>query len=101
MSASTKRWPLGLVTLAVLAVALLVAYLLLVRDDGGASVEPVADDSAAWCEAAAVNEYEGGASAVRNMEAPSRWAWSVCPELAETAVTDVSGVPTRLPRGES
>lgn len=90
-----------LVGLAVLAVlALLVAYLL-VRDDGDASVEPVADDSAAWCEAAAANEYEGGASAVRNMEAPSRWAWSVCPDLAETAVTDVSGVPTRLPRGES
>lgn len=87
-----------LVGLAVLAVlALLVAYLL-VRDDGDASVEPVADDSAAWCEAAAANEYEGGASAVRNMEAPSRWAWSVCPDLAETAVTDVSGVPTRLPR---
>lgn len=90
---------LGLTSLLVV-LALLVVYLL-VRDDGDASVEPVADDSAAWCEAAAANEYEGGASAVRNMEAPSRWAWSVCPDLAETAVTDVSGVPTRLPRGES
>jgi hypothetical protein len=88
-----------LVALILVGLLLVVAYLVWsARNPVEGSVEPVADDSAAWCEAAVMNEYQGGRVAVRNMQAPSRWAWSVCPELASAAVTDVSGVPSRMPR---